>query len=324
SYLKALIPERTGMINFLLEVIQQRNFDQEKIMQSIENAENEMLQNGIVAVGDICNTTNTISQKTKRRIYYHNFIEATGFDESSAPQRFEAAKSVFQQFAQYYSLPVFSNSIVPHAPYSVSSALFKKIVDFPGNYLLTMHNQEHQSENDFFKSKQGDFLKLYEALKINIDHFEQTGKSSLQSVLPFFYPNQKVIFVHNIATNEDDLKAIKNLQLKIENIFFCLCPNANLYINGALPNIELFMNNNCNIVLGTDSLASNHQLNILSELKTLKGNFPQVDLSILLQWATYNGAKALDIDEVFGNFETGKKPGVINISKNLSSVKRII
>jgi cytosine/adenosine deaminase-related metal-dependent hydrolase len=65
--------------------------------------------------------------------------------------------------------------------------------------------------------------------------------------------------------------------------------------------------------LGTDSLASNHQLNILEEIKTLHHHFAQLKLETMLQWATINGAKALQMDNVLGSFEKGKKPGVILI-----------
>ena len=68
-----------------------------------------------------------------------------------------------------------------------------------------------------------------------------------------------------------------------------------------------------NIVLGTDSLASNDQLSILDEMKTLQENFPDLELTTLLKWATINGAKALQMDKMLGGFEKGKQPGVVLI-----------
>ena len=66
--------------------------------------------------------------------------------------------------------------------------------------------------------------------------------------------------------------------------------------------------------MGTDSLASNHQLSILSEMITLQQNFDTVGLIELIKWATINGAKALKIEKQFGSFEAGKNPGVNLIS----------
>jgi cytosine/adenosine deaminase-related metal-dependent hydrolase len=63
--------------------------------------------------------------------------------------------------------------------------------------------------------------------------------------------------------------------------------------------------------MGTDSLASNDQLCIFNEINVLKKHFPFVQMEQLLQWATINGARALQIDDMYGSFEKGKKPGVL-------------
>ena len=68
------------------------------------------------------------------------------------------------------------------------------------------------------------------------------------------------------------------------------------------------------MIIGTDSLASNQQLNMLEELKTIQLSTNSViPLSILLQWATINGAKALQLDHLVGSFEKGKTPGIVLI-----------
>ncbi len=79
SHLKGLIPEKTGMIDFLLGVMTKRIISPEEVFQAIADAEQSMLQNGIVAVGDICNTPLTVKKKQEGRMYYHNFIESMGF-----------------------------------------------------------------------------------------------------------------------------------------------------------------------------------------------------------------------------------------------------
>ena len=45
---------------------------------AIEKAEQQMITNGIVAVGDICNTTDTFRKSKKRIFKYYNFIEVFG------------------------------------------------------------------------------------------------------------------------------------------------------------------------------------------------------------------------------------------------------
>jgi cytosine/adenosine deaminase-related metal-dependent hydrolase len=342
--MKNAIPEKTGLVDFLLSVIKQRNFPEKVIQQSIADAEKEMLENGIVAVGDICNTADTLAQKKQGNLYYHNFIEALGFVESSALQRFNSSYEVFKQFASQYSLPVESNSIVPHAPYSVSKKLFELIANFPGNHVLSIHNQESEAENEFFQSGGGEILKLYKEMAVDVSSFQPTQKRSLENYLHYFYNNQSLILVHNVFTNEEDFQAMGDDRWPIHeksnqaighrslaNFFFCLCPNANEYISGKLPDIDLLIKHHCKIVIGTDSLASNHQLNILEELKTIHKKFPHIETATLLEWATLSGADALQLNDVAGSFETRKKPGVILIENlnegNLSvasRVKRII
>lgn len=321
SHMKGFINEGTGLSDFVLQVVSQRHFPEEEIVQAIEKAEDEMLTNGIVAVGDICNNTLTLPQKTKGRMYYHNFIEASGFNPQIAAQRFERSLGYFREYATHYSIPVESNSIVPHAPYSVADELWERIIHFPGNHLMTIHNQEATAENELFLKGQGEFLQLYEKMGIDISFFKPTGKSSLQSYLLKFIKNQSHILVHNVHTTEDDILFTKATDKKVT---WCLCPNANLYIGGQLPAVDLFIKNDCLIVLGTDSLASNHQLSILEEIKTIRLHFPHIPTDQLLCWATSNGAKALQLENLLGSFEKGKQPGVILCDNQLSQSRRLL
>ena len=325
SHMKGLISEGTGLIKFVLNVVQQRHFPDEEILQAIEKAEDEMLANGIVAVGDICNNALTVSQKTKGRLYYHNFIEASGFNPEIAEQRFQRAKSIYEKYRDAFFRndqypPLGAGGIVPHAPYSVADELWDLIINFPGNHLLTIHNQETAAENELFLNKQGEFLELYAAMNIDASFFKPSGKSSLQTYLPRFLHNQSVILVHNVYTSKEDI-LFGQRTTSAGQLHYCLCPNANQYISRQLPDIDLLMKHDCAIVLGTDSLASNHQLSILEEIKTIQQAFPAIEMETLLKWATSNGAKALQLDSLLGSFEKGKKPGVILLKKN--TIKKI-
>ena len=101
-----------------------------------------------------------------------------------------------------------------------------------------------------------------------------------------------------------------------------MCPNANLYINGELPNLKLF--DGASVVLGTDSLASNRQLSVLAEMRILRDRFPFISIETLLGWATINGAKALQLDNLLGSFEKGKNPGLVICEATLSACSRLL
>jgi len=175
-----------------------------------------------------------------------------------------------------------------------------------------MHSQESGEENTFFLTGKGDFLRLYEALGVDVSFFAGTGKRSLESVLPYFHKDRSLILVHNVATTAGDLANIQAQQGPL--LYFCLCPNANRYISGELPDVELLRRSGVMLVLGTDSLASNHQLDILAEMKTLQHHFPLLETATLLEWATANGAAALGLDSMLGSFGKGTQPGVVSIS----------
>ena len=63
--------------------------------------------------------------------------------------------------------------------------------------------------------------------------------------------------------------------------------------------------------VGTDSLTSNWQLDILEELKTIARYQSYVPFADLLRWATLNGAEALQFDDRMGSLEVGKQPGLL-------------
>ena len=317
SHMRGHIPKHTGLVDFVLKVVNERHYEEPEILSAIEKAEEEMLHTGIVAVGDICNNTLTIPQKLKGRLMYHNFIEASGFPPPVAETRFNRSADFYNEYSK--RLP--SNSIVPHAPYSVSPDMFRMINEFPGNDLLTMHNQEIAEENELFKKGTGDLLRMYAKMGIDVSFFKPSGKSSLQTVLPCFTNKQSLILVHNVCTSEEDIDFLKPQTSNPKpQTFFCLCPNANLYISNKLPDVMMFITKGVDIVLGTDSLASNDQLSILEEMKTIQENAAQVDLASLLQWATVNGARALQMNDVLGSFEKGKRPGIVLI-ENTSGLR---
>ncbi len=310
SHLKGKIPQHTGLVNFVQTVMQERTAGAEEKHNAIEAATRELYDSGTVAVGDICNTTDSISIKQNKNMHWHNFIEVSGFVAAGAQKRFDEATKIMNAFKTALKAPEQTIALVPHAPYSVSATLFGLLNNASANKTISIHNQECAAENELYVNKSGGFLELYSNFGIDISSFLPTGKRSLESWLPYFTQQQKIILVHNTFTKKDDLLFAANNSGK-EQLFYCLCPNANLYIENTLPDVEMMLQQNCNLVLGTDSYASNKQLNVFEEVKTVCKNFPTIALTTVLRWATINGAKALGIDNIAGSFETGKNPGVV-------------
>ncbi len=310
SHMKGMIPAHTGLQEFVKQIVSLRQVEPALIQDAIVAAENEMYANGMVAVGDISNTLDTLALKAKHNLAYYTFVELYDLDPTRAPEKLKAGLAIQNTFEQN----CIRASLVPHAPYSVTSSLWKLLSDHFGAHTISMHNQETPDENEFFKTKTGSFLGMYERTKVSLDFFEPTGLSSLQSVLPIFKNATTSILVHNSFTSAEDIATVKK---QMPNTFWCLCPNANQYIEQTMPPIDLLRRGGANIIVGTDSYASNWSLNILDELKTIQKHNPHIALEEMLGWATLNGARALQMDKHLGSFETGKKPGVVLI-ENLS------
>jgi len=314
SHLAGKMPQKTGLIEFIKEILKTRAADKTLITEAAEKAEQDMIDNGIVAVGDISNTNNTVDIKAKEKLYYHTFVEILGFLPGGAEQIFDSGLALLDEFKPK------PRSITAHAPYSTSKELFKllkKYCDSDVKNLLSIHNQECEDENKFFRYKLGKFTELYEYFGMDTSHFKPQARNSLQSILPLLTSKQEILLVHNTCTNLKDIYFLKRFDRKIN---WCFCPSANLYIENQLPKINLFVDQGFNITLGTDSLASNTKLCILSEMKVIQHKYPSISTEKLVEWGTFNGAKFLGIDSHKGSLDIGKTPG-LNLITGVDGLK---
>lgn len=326
SHLKNVIPPHTGLIDFLCSVVTKRGFEQELIQQKIVKAEEEMFDNGIVAVGDIGNTADTALVKSKSKIRWQNFVEVLSFTDAKAEENFNHYQTVADDLeaALHPSNIVHRTSLVPHAPYSISPKTFQLINDATADQIISIHNQEHPAENVLYETGGGEYLKLFKIFGIDSSPFPVTGKSSIRSYLPYFNKRQTIFLIHNTYMPEEDIvwaneyAAANGLKL-----IYCVCINANIYIENNTPPVDLLLKHNCDIVLGTDSYSSNWQLSITKEMEALLKH-TSITKEQALQMATLNGAKALQWDDQLGSFEKGKKPGIVLLSEDFSESKRIL
>lgn len=304
SHMKGLIEEKTGLPNFIKEILAQRQQPEEDILVAMKRADEEMYHNGIVAVGDISNLLLSKSVKEQSKIYYHTFIEVFGFNRPSE-SIIESGKQLKNDFSPLKA------SVVPHAPYSVSSGLFNEIANVTkDDDVSSIHNQETMGETELFETGTGAFANFFADLGIDQSEAHNKGRNSLQYHLPQLAKNVNTLLVHNTFSSEADINFAKEQHQKL---FWCLCPNANIYIENNLPDVDLFIKEGVNVTLGTDSLASNHQLDILVEMQTLQQR-KNVAFNELLKWATLNGALFLGIDSQYGSLTVGKKPGILHIN----------
>ena len=307
SHLKGEFQEKKGLLNFISQVNSRRKADLDIIYKEIKNSHDEMVRNGIVAVGDICNTSDSFAIKTSEEIIYHSFIEIFGLEAEKAKKIIHDGERLLQLISKKFP---HSHSLTPHAPYSVSPELFKQLTPFFEPSIVSIHNQESKAEKEMFYSRKGvlyNFLSKF----VDLSDWDPEHKNSLQYSLNYLQNSKQILLVHNTFSSPEDLKIANPF---LSKIYWILCPNANLYIENQLPDLKLFREHKLNIALGTDSLASNSRLSILEEIRTISSHFPEIKLEELIEWGTLNGAKALNFSNQLGSLEVGKKPGINLIS----------
>lgn len=309
SWAKGLIDEGMGLDVFVRQLQEfRKSVSEGTIRTAIDTAAQQMQQSGTIATLDIVNGDHTLEYKSKGYHYFHTLVEVFGSNPAHSGLIYEKAiklKSEFETQAQGGGV-----SIVPHSTYSLSEELFRMVTNTPDNKLLSIHHQESTDENQFFLNGTGPVADRRETFNPGLPKYAGTGKRPLESIFGYFNPDQKLLLVHNTVTIEEDIRFI--LQY-FNQVFWCLCPNANMYIERKLPDVSLLRSKGCRITLGTDSLASNRQLHILDEIKTIQMHFPEIPLTELICWGTLNGAEFIGEKHLMGSFEKGKKPGVVLI-----------
>ncbi len=306
SHMKGRVDTGTGLLPFLKAVVTLRDVDPTEIQAAIVRADADMWASGIQAVGDISNTADTAAVKAASSIQYYTFVEAFDFLQGG-----QMAKDVFAKAQSVLALHQEPKRMVPHAPYTVSPDLFEAIrKNHDRGGVISIHNQETEAEDELFQTNTGGFVEFYKDFGFSLDHFTAFAKTSLAATLPHLDNDRRTLFVHNTQTTETDLELASYWNGKT---YWCSCPNANLYIENRLPSYVTWIASGVTVTLGTDSLTSNWQLDLVEEMKSIQRLQSYIDTRTLVQWATLNGAEALGFDARLGSLSLGKVPGLVLI-----------
>lgn len=309
SHMKGLCPTGTKLIPFITNVVKLREYALDVIHDHIRQEDENMWQSGIQAVGDICNKTDTAAQKKISPMCYYSFIELFDMMQPAGTvSTIENYRAVFRDQAVGDG---HKRSFVPHAPYSVTPALFDFINKAnPDSATISIHNTETEDEDNLFQDGSGGFPDFFKGFGMTLDHFAPIADNSIGYTLKHLTPKRKNLFVHNTLM---DARGIAATEAWSDQVYWATCPNANLYIENRLPYYRLFLDANAKMTIGTDSIMSNWQLCIWEEIKTIKRMQSYVPLKDLFKWATVNGAEALGYSKRLGSLEKGKAPGIVHV-----------
>lgn len=303
SHMKGTSERGTGLNNFILQVRSNRDKGAEDLISHCEKADNEMLTGGVVLCADISNTTSSFEIKARSRIRYISLLEVFGIDPAKAQKRIGEIKKVAAACSSI-NLPYY---IVPHALYSTSLPLLRLIKELgTGNKVTSVHFMESSGEREFLNNYSGPLADSYRKSGL-MPAFPETVTGHSEAVMNEITSSGNLILVHNTFADKETIEKVS----KRADTYWCLCPGSNLFIENILPPVYMLKESGCDIVIGTDSLASGDKLSIFGELKILQERFPLLALDELIVWATFNGARALGETENYGTIEPGKKPGLL-------------
>ena len=286
SYLRGAIERGTGFGGFARAIgMVRNNFTMEQREKALAAASSKMWAEGVQAVADIVNDDSSFAHKRQSPVHYRNFAELFGLRT--------------QPDAMDHLLGESNTTLTPHSTYSLQSESFTKAAQ---GEMISVHFMESPDEAALYRGE-GSLAAWYERMGWECD-FLYHG-SPAKRLVAQTDPKTKVLLIHCCCITDEDIELI--LRHFTTPPTFVLCPQSNRYISGLRPPLELLLRHNAHVAIGTDSLASNDNLSLIEELKSI----PEVPLAQAMRWATLSGAEALGVDHRLGSIETGKRPGLV-------------
>ena len=317
SHLHKKFVKGTGMAGFIDQINALRDWaGREKKQELVKEWMDRMWERGVSAMADISNDDSSFDVKASHPMYTRTFLEVFG----SEPEMCEGVMNEVTVLNSMADAAGIDAAPTPHSCYTMSPQLLSASAAAGlEKGWLSYHSQESQEEEDLLLTGTG---AMYENRKRSgMSTPPVTGESSLKYFIsrlaeakPAPY-DEHILLVHNVCLQQGDIDAAKEV---MKNVYWAICPLSNIFIHNALPPVDLMRANNLDIVVGTDSLSSNDDLDVVKELACIHENFPEVPMAEIFRWASLNGARFLAKDDVLGSIVEGKRPGIVLV-KNIDA-----
>jgi cytosine/adenosine deaminase-related metal-dependent hydrolase len=272
------------------------------IVAAARRAIEDARASGTGLFGDISNTLMTVDLLRDAGMPAHVFHEQTGFNV-------DVPGKIAQALAAMNAVNVGDErirvSLAPHAPYSVSPALFAAIrreVNARPYPVTTVHLGESAQEVEFLLDGTGPARVMLERLGVWTDAWRPPGVSPVAYLDDLGFLDARTLVVHGVQFDADDLARLQAIGATLVS-----CPRSNTYVGAGSPPLEAFYESGVEVALGTDSLTSVADLNMFNELAEARRIAPRVAARRLLESATLTGARALGFERDFGSIEVGKR-----------------
>jgi cytosine/adenosine deaminase-related metal-dependent hydrolase len=234
------------------------------------------------------------------------FRELLGFNVADPAAVVQTAR------AQIDALPVngrLKASVVPHAPYSVSSALLRAIAAAAGDLPISIHLGESAEEVEFLRTGTGAWRELLGRLGVWSDDWRAPEAGPVDYIAAHGLLNERLIAVHCVQLTDVELARLAGAGATVVT-----CPRSNRWTGAGLPPVERFYASGVRVAVGTDSLSSVEDLNVFEELRMIRELAPGVAAREILKSATKHGADALGFGNQLGTLEPGKRAEMIAVT----------
>lgn len=313
SSMKGLFRKGSGMAGFIDQINALRDTKtREQKIEDIRYWMDRLWQSGVSAMADISNGEDSFAIKAASPMYTRTFLEVFGTEPEDCSSVMDGVEKL-REVAERHGLDA---APTPHSCYTMSPELVtaSSAAGLKSGF-LSFHSEESDEEEQMLISGSGPMWD--NRVNAGMSTPPVMGKSSLlyfidrlQKAHPAPF-DEHILLVHEVCLNQEGVDAVKAV---MHHPYFAICPLSNIFIHNALPPIELMRRSGIPICIGTDSLSSNDELDIVKEMFCIQENFPDVPFDEILTWASRNGADFLDREEL-GSIAAGKRPGIVLIDR---------
>ena len=313
SYLRGRVPPASSFIGWVKQLFLSRGGrrespDDPKVVDASRQAAREARAFGTAAVGDISNSLVSVGSIADASMHGLVFHELLGFNRDGSLVNTTAAE---RERAAAVARDRIRISICPHAPYSVSPELFRAIrseVDRCDPCITSVHLAESTAELDLLRDGSGPWPGLLTLIGAMPPGWTPPRLDPVAYLESLGVLDARTLVVHGVQLTDAELRRLATIGCTLVT-----CPRSNEWVGAGVPPVERFYASGVRVAVGTDSLASVGDLNLFSELKTMRWLAPSIPARQILESVTMVGASALGLAETIGSIDPGKRAELIAI-----------
>lgn len=270
--------------------------------QAVQKGLRESAKYGVGVVGEIATLPLTEASYDHPSVHIVSLLEVLGLDPERVAERLAQA----EEHAIYpWSLSNISPGLSPHAPYTVRMDVVQHCVALSAAQQLpiAMHLAETMEELELIEEGSGPFRTMLENMGL-FSPADFPGGKRVLGYLKQLSQAYRALVVHGNYLHETE---IAFLAKHAETMSVCYCPRTHAYFHHDRHPIEELLAQGVSVVLGTDSRASNPDLNLWKEVQHVQKEFPDIPDEQLLGMVTKDAAFALGVEDSFGTIEPGRR-----------------